>query len=209
MNQADKKQELIEAAGQIFLRYGYRKTTLDDLADAVGMRKSSLYHYFSSKDELFIEVSRTLLDEEYECFQKALNKPGTLKESLLSLSKSVNLHLHKMSEAAGELVGEINDYFPLVRDAVIDSVERLVQLITARIEKAVADGEYHPMPSRDLALIFLVVFRNAALFHHELPHFSEIVENKESFLDTLFGPYHRSERGAVTDIHEQQHGLER
>lgn len=47
------KNSIIDAARQVFLRYGFFKTTMEDISRAVGKGKSSLYYYFKSKEEIF------------------------------------------------------------------------------------------------------------------------------------------------------------
>lgn len=54
---AEVKRELIlESAKTVFGRLGYSKATLDDIAEAIGMKKPSLYYYYKSKEVLFIEA---------------------------------------------------------------------------------------------------------------------------------------------------------
>ena len=50
------KENILKIAREIFSKYGYKKTTLDDIANAVRKGKSSLYYYFKSKDDLFQAV---------------------------------------------------------------------------------------------------------------------------------------------------------
>ena len=50
------REEILTIAQDIFSRYGYKKTTLDDIAQAIRKGKSSLYYYFSSKEDLFQAV---------------------------------------------------------------------------------------------------------------------------------------------------------
>lgn len=55
----DKKKielSLIQAARSVFSTYGYKKTTMEDIAKNVGMAKSSLYYYFKNKEEIFEKV---------------------------------------------------------------------------------------------------------------------------------------------------------
>lgn len=52
----NSKQQIIHAAGVIFERYGFKKTTMDDIAFAAGKGKSSLYYYFKNKEEVFEAV---------------------------------------------------------------------------------------------------------------------------------------------------------
>jgi AcrR family transcriptional regulator len=52
----DKKKEILDAAASCFARFGYEKTTLDDIGELVGMNKVSLYYYFKNKEALFKEM---------------------------------------------------------------------------------------------------------------------------------------------------------
>lgn len=52
----EKRKELLAKATACFTRYGYSKTTLDDVAKETGINKASLYHYFKSKEALFLQV---------------------------------------------------------------------------------------------------------------------------------------------------------
>ena len=45
-------EEIIAAAARVFQRKGYHAATVQDIADAVGILKGSLYHHFKSKDDL-------------------------------------------------------------------------------------------------------------------------------------------------------------
>jgi len=51
----ERKQQIIRAAVKRFARHGQSKTTLDEIARDVRIGKATIYHYFESKDELFIE----------------------------------------------------------------------------------------------------------------------------------------------------------
>lgn len=56
-NKKDANREnILKIAREIFSKYGYKKTTLDDIANAVRKGKSSLYYYFKSKEDLFQAV---------------------------------------------------------------------------------------------------------------------------------------------------------
>ena len=50
------RESILKIAREIFSKYGYKKTTLDDIANAVRKGKSSLYYYFESKEDLFQAV---------------------------------------------------------------------------------------------------------------------------------------------------------
>lgn len=73
-NGANKKdlnrETILQIAQEIFSKYGYKKTTLDDIANAVRKGKSSLYYYFNSKEDLF----QAVIDKEVDILRQALEK---------------------------------------------------------------------------------------------------------------------------------------
>ncbi len=56
VNKEKFRRKIIITAGAIFSRYGFKKTTMDEIAKALKMGKSSIYYYFSSKEEIFEAV---------------------------------------------------------------------------------------------------------------------------------------------------------
>ncbi|MBN1926171.1 MAG: TetR/AcrR family transcriptional regulator [Prolixibacteraceae bacterium] len=71
VNKKDLNREtILQIAQDIFSKYGYKKTTLDDIANAVRKGKSSLYYYFNSKEDLF----QAVIVKEVEILKEALEK---------------------------------------------------------------------------------------------------------------------------------------
>lgn len=56
------KDNIMEQSNLLFSKYGYEKTTMDDIAKAVGKKKSALYYYFSTKEDVFIAVIEGEID---------------------------------------------------------------------------------------------------------------------------------------------------
>ena len=56
-----RRAQIIEVAADLFDKWGYHETTMQSIADRTGIRKPSLYHYFRSKDELLVELHKTLM----------------------------------------------------------------------------------------------------------------------------------------------------
>ncbi|MCD6202715.1 MAG: TetR/AcrR family transcriptional regulator [Bacteroidales bacterium] len=50
------RSEIVRVASEVFARFGYRKTTVEDIANQLHMVKSSLYYYFKGKDDIFNAV---------------------------------------------------------------------------------------------------------------------------------------------------------
>ena len=63
------REQLVQSARQVFARYGYKKTALDDIAREARKGKSTIYYYFKSKDEIF----KAVIDAEAEIRAKSID----------------------------------------------------------------------------------------------------------------------------------------
>jgi len=50
------RQDILDAAAQVFRQKGFHGASMNDIADAVKLRKASLYHHVSSKQEILLEI---------------------------------------------------------------------------------------------------------------------------------------------------------
>jgi AcrR family transcriptional regulator len=75
---ASTRRELIlDAAVGVFGRFGFKKTSVDDLAAAAGISKQGLYLHFSSKEELFLAGLQRYLDDCLSRVEQELTKPDS------------------------------------------------------------------------------------------------------------------------------------
>jgi len=56
------RQELLNAAAELFARKGYRETSLEDIAARLDIKKTTLYHYIRAKEDLLFEIHGQMLD---------------------------------------------------------------------------------------------------------------------------------------------------
>ena len=76
------KLKIIATSGKIFNSLGFKKTTMDDIAEAIKKRKSSIYYYFRSKEEIF----QSVVLQEAKVFRRtiidAINRENNPKDKL-------------------------------------------------------------------------------------------------------------------------------
>ncbi len=86
---------LRQAAEELFAERGYLGASMTDIAKRVGVRKPSLYNYYSSKEELFMELLENSLKAWSEASGPALDESGTSQDRLhLHLAKTVEFAVH-------------------------------------------------------------------------------------------------------------------
>ena len=89
MPTVNKRESIIRAAHAQFRLYGYRKTSMEDIAGELGISRASLYSYFKNKDEIFRSVSiwlheRAMADAE-QCLMESWDRK-TYRQKLSSLA---------------------------------------------------------------------------------------------------------------------------
>ena len=84
------KSKIVTAAWQLFYKYGYDNTTIDDIVEASNTSKGSFYHYFESKDALLGSLS-VLFDEKYEEIMEAIDAVGGPLEKLVYMNRELFL----------------------------------------------------------------------------------------------------------------------
>jgi AcrR family transcriptional regulator len=138
------KDQIVEAAGIIFSRYGFKKTTMDDIAFAAGKGKSSLYYYFKNKEEVFEAVANhealVLKDE----INAALAKTET---SVNKLRTYITIRMHRFT-AKGNLYTALNDNF-LATFSFIEKIrdkhrEFEIDVIDSILKEGIKNKEFKP-----------------------------------------------------------------
>jgi AcrR family transcriptional regulator len=75
-----RREELLELAATMFARRGLRATTVRDIADGAGILSGSLYHHFSSKEEMVDEILHGFLDWLFGRYHEIVdNEPNPLE----------------------------------------------------------------------------------------------------------------------------------
>lgn len=77
------KAEIIEASRHLFMKYGFIKTTMEDIAKAVKKGKSTLYYYYKSKDEVFLDVINQIAKSLLFNIREKVNQISSASEKLL------------------------------------------------------------------------------------------------------------------------------
>ena len=101
-----RKDQIIEAAAQIFAQKGYSGAIMADIAIQANIGKGTIYEYFKSKEDLFFAV--------FEWFQKKTEKAATV--GISSLGGSATDRLKVLNSTLMELWDEIKDVFVLVME---------------------------------------------------------------------------------------------
>lgn len=173
-------QEILEAARILFTEHGLKKTTMDDVARAVGKGKSSLYYYFTGKTELFEAVVLDELKKILKDIRLAINAEKTSSGKLKAFLQT-RLELKVKVHNLGQVVSE--DFFDNFKEICRLKTEfelTQVEIIREIVRGGIQAGEFRTMTTEEVG--FFCNWTAAAFGGLELPlsTSAELVANKNS-----------------------------
>src|SRR3954467_1105093 len=77
-----RQSEILEAAARVFHEKGYESTSIQDIADAGGILKGSLYYYITSKEDLLYEILQDVHQEALKNLDKIAALDGTAMQKI-------------------------------------------------------------------------------------------------------------------------------
>ena len=97
----DKKQNIINAAIQVFSKHGYERGTVSEIANQANIAKGSFYHYYNSKEEIVYDLFKMVFD-------KFLDSWNAIIEKDISPDKKVELLIDRSFDDIIEMLEEKN-----------------------------------------------------------------------------------------------------
>jgi TetR/AcrR family transcriptional regulator, cholesterol catabolism regulator len=91
MDEKDVKDKILTGARDLFLKYGVRSVSMDDIARQLVVSKKTIYQYFADKDEIVTQVAQQHLEDDRCEFDKVVSKAKNALDELVRMS----LHLRK------------------------------------------------------------------------------------------------------------------
>lgn len=125
---------------ELYMRYGIKSITMDDVASHLGISKKTLYQHVTDKDDLVGKVIE--LDIENQNIEMACVREGKLNaiETLLMVSKMINHRLKKINPATEY---DLKKYYPQHYQRLSKARrERMYRDIVANIQKGKEEGLY-------------------------------------------------------------------
>jgi TetR/AcrR family transcriptional regulator, regulator of autoinduction and epiphytic fitness len=128
------REAIVEAASRLFLERGFGSVSMDELAEAAGLARRTLYNQFTSKEEIFREMLLRVSGHLEEAFPPGIETQGDVEEVLRLVARMI-LELHGRPEYLGFLRMVVADsrQFPWIAEefaAVMDpQTERLARYL--------------------------------------------------------------------------------
>lgn len=83
---SESRDEILQAAAELFMEFGYAATSIDAVAQRLGATKGRIYHHYKSKADLFIEVQIAAMNRMNHQIEPIARGPGSTVERLSAMA---------------------------------------------------------------------------------------------------------------------------
>ena len=165
MEEVDTKDKILEGSLGLFMKYGIRSVTMDDIARHLAVSKKTLYQHFADKDDLVFKMSEMYLDRSYRQYEQIANGSSNSIEELSKISVRMK---HDMENLNQSMLFDLQKYHPKAWGLYIEHKSKIIsQSVVRNIRHGIADGFYRPELNPDIMAITRLVLIEAA-FNPEL-----------------------------------------
>jgi AcrR family transcriptional regulator len=134
------KETILKKTGEIFLKFGFKSVTMDDIANDLGISKKTLYKYFKNKEDL---VDQAVVYAHEECLC-AMDKVCSLNYNAIHENFEVkNVFKDLMNNSDQSPIYQLEKYYPKTFEKVMKKEFLMFQdCISKNIEKGMREGLY-------------------------------------------------------------------
>jgi len=194
-NPEERKNEILDAAEQLFTIKGYAKTTINDILREVGIAKGTFYYYFQSKEEVMeAVVSRFISKGALAAKEIAEDSQLNAHEKLLSILLSQKAEPASNKEQMIEELHQVANA-EMHQKSITESVIQLAPILAVVVEQGIREGVFqtpYPLETSELLLVSSSMLFDEGMFQWEPVEF---MKKAEAFIH-IMGVSLGAERGS-------------
>jgi TetR/AcrR family transcriptional regulator len=154
----DRKKLILEAAAKSFSLYGYKATTMDQVAKLANVGKGTIYTFFKTKEELFDEIINSLIAEIRFEVDSVLDDSSSILENVNRVLGRVQV-FRESHQLTIKLIQEERD---MGTQTVVEAMQRveqsIIQYMKTIIKKAIRMGEIKSCDPEVTAFVMLKMY---------------------------------------------------
>ncbi len=155
------EQVILDASLKEFSRFGYKKSTLEDIAGELNMTNTAIYAYASGKRDLYEQTVRYVMLRWQSSVRQAVDAQATARGKLTALCESALYYLATDAEFCSLLKNDPS-IFPMF--PTVDPYEEINGDSVAMIESILAfgkqTGEFRSLDVRGVAEVLFSIYKN-------------------------------------------------
>ncbi|MEG8946870.1 TetR/AcrR family transcriptional regulator [Rosettibacter firmus] len=175
-NILSKRDLILSTARDIITKQGYAKTTLEDIANALGMKKSSLYYYYQNKDALLEDVIKNEKEKYIFLITEALSKEEKIVDKLINYEITKSNYVKSVMKLQDLSINIFIELKHKIFKVAKEIRESEVSLLTKVIEESIKKKEIKKCNAAKIAQILPTI---SEAFRHREIYFCQFEPDKQ------------------------------
>ncbi|OLS41377.1 TetR/AcrR family transcriptional regulator [Bacillus sp. MRMR6] len=154
----DRRNLIHEAAAKSFSLYGYKATTMEQVAKLANVGKGTIYTFYKTKEELFEEIIKTLIFDIKMAVEEVLDENASFHENV----HRVLFMIHEFRESHQLTIKLIQEERDMGTQTVVEAMQQIeqaiVQYMMGIIQKAIEMGEIKSCDPEITAFVMLKMY---------------------------------------------------
>lgn len=165
----DRRQQIIEAATKSFSLFGYKATTMDQVAKLANVGKGTIYTFFENKEELFDDIITDLIENMKQVATESLDSELPFKDNVhQALYRMLEFRLtHQLTIKLFQEARDIGT--PIVQEVMSKIEDEILSFIKEKVRIAIKKKQIQECDP-DLTAFILVKLYIALIFDWEKKH---------------------------------------
>lgn len=161
----ERRSQIIEAAVKVFIRKGYRKVTMPDIAREAGLSIGGVYWYFKGKDEIVQMIMEDVFQKDLSALDLLIEEGSSsvqrLKSFVAAFVETYN-EVQWINSIGIEFYGEAV-HNPKTQAFIQNYLSRYRRALAQLIEQGIQRGEFRPVDAEDTANAILALEEGLSL----------------------------------------------
>ena len=184
----ERRAQILNAARQAFARQGFHAAKMSDVAQAIGVSQGTLYHYFRSKDDLFLALLSTWAERLAETVSGLPDVPSSATDKMWAMTRLATAFL----QADVGLLPVLVEFWayalrnPKAAASFRHLFEAMQQSCAAIIGEGIASGEFKAIDVQTLSALPLVIVDGvivlASIIDRDLMQPEQVIEKTQQLV---------------------------
>jgi TetR/AcrR family transcriptional regulator, cholesterol catabolism regulator len=160
MEEIATREKILAGVESLFMKYGIRSVSMDDIARQLGISKKTLYQHFADKDELVLHMSQVHLDRDLKEYSEiAANSKNAIEE----LNRISHCLKRDMQDLNPSLLFDLQKYHPRAWNLWQVFKEKFIkESVVRNIRSGQAEGYFRPEINAEVIAVMRVLLVEAS-----------------------------------------------
>ncbi|WP_223070453.1 TetR/AcrR family transcriptional regulator [Paenibacillus caui] len=154
----DRRKQIVEAAAKSFSLFGYKATTMDQVAKIANVGKGTIYTFFTNKEELFDEILHNVITEMKTVVLREIRDDQPFFDKLYK-GLDAMLDFRSEHELLVKLSQEVREFGTLQAQEAMQRIENVIlDYMERQVIQAVDQGEMIPADPKIVSFVILKLY---------------------------------------------------